>query len=152
PTWPDLPVSCDALNQLFYDLQQRGWWRQDAGDMQVFLMYGLSQRYHYWPAEHPGFRDFVSSVLADERAPDTIGKNEELRKQFSPAPIVKLFRATEGAPPAFDFLHWRSPEMIARSKGWDAYHEVRAANGSIEEAREAWRRAFRAALPGYSTS
>lgn len=139
PTWPDLPVSCAALDQLSYDLQQR-----DAGDMQMLLMFGLSQRYHCWDHRHPGFRDFGRSVLASADASDTIRKNEELKKQFPPAPVVELFRRTEGTFPGLRyFLHWLNPEKAAHNKAWEAFHEVRAAGGSVEKCREAWRRAFR---------
>jgi len=152
PTWPDLPVSQNELDRLFYNLQQRGWGRTDAGDMQVFLMFGRSQCHHDWDLRHPNYGDFVCSVLANADAPDTIRENEALKKQFAPAPIVELFCMSRGSPPAFDFLHWNSPEMIARDRGRKAFHKTREAGGSVEECREAGRQAFRAALPGYSAS
>jgi hypothetical protein len=81
--------------------------------------------------------------MADKRAPDNIRKDDELKKEFPPAPLVELFHATEGTPIGSVFLHWRSPKMIAREKAWDAFHSALASDASIEQAREEGRRAFR---------
>src|SRR5262245_12417163 len=86
PSWPDLPVRAGELRHLQWNLSQ-----EDAR-LHLLLMYALSHAYHHWDPQHPSFRDFARSVMADERTPDTIRKNEELKKEFPAAPLVKLFR------------------------------------------------------------
>jgi len=147
PTWPELPVSEDELRQLQRGLSQRGWWRTEAAPQIIFLMFALSLRYHLWPAEHPGFRDFARSVLADERTKHTIRNNDELKKEFPPAPIVELFRATD-SPSSLDFLHWFSPKRVTgEKKARQAFARARAAGASIEEAQNAFFRILHAELP-----
>jgi hypothetical protein len=92
-----------------------------------------------------GFGDFARSVLADERTKDTIRKNDDLKKEFPPAPLVTLFRVTDGAPPSLDFLYWFSPKRIANEKkAKEAFSRAREAGAPIEEARNALLRAFHA--------
>jgi len=141
PSWPELPVSRTELQDLQYGLSQRYGPREDA-DMQVFLMYALSQRYHHWDAGHPNFCDFVRSVMADKRAPDEIRNNEKLKKEFPPAPLVKLFNATDDPR----LLYWCSPKMIASFKAEEAFRSARASGASREEAQAAGDRAYREIL------
>src|SRR5262249_14900787 len=136
PSWPDLPVRAGELRHLQWNLSQ-----EDAR-LHLLLMYALSHAYHHWDPQHPSFRDFARSVMADERTPDTIRKNEELKKEFPAAPLVKLFRASDDTR----FLHWCSPKIIANFKAEGAFSRARRAGASVEAAREAGRRAYQESL------
>ena len=78
--------------------------------------------------------------LAHKHPPDEFRSDPSLRIEFPPEAVIELFEG--GCPEGVTLLHWRSPEMIARDRASDAFHEKRRNGGSVEEARQEARRIY----------
>jgi hypothetical protein len=96
PTWPPLPLRDDEVGRL-----------PKTPPARTILLHGyaISQKYHRWPLQHPCFRDYARSALADRySSPDRVRFDPTLRQEFPPAPSITLFpwNGREGAM----FLVW----------------------------------------------
>jgi hypothetical protein len=98
--------------------------------------FGLSLRSHDWDfTRHPAFPPWACTVMGGEFTPEFIKSDRGLRAEFLPQPLVKL-----------SGFCWLSPEMIARAKALEAFHEKLHSGASHDEARREGRRVYAASL------
>ena len=98
PGWPELPLrqeDCERLEN------------NDDPQLAVLGLFGSSLRSEHWNVRHPGFRAFVSGLMAYEHTPREIRNDPDLQQQFPPRRLKGL---CDG------WLNWRSPEVLTMDR------------------------------------
>jgi hypothetical protein len=106
PDAPPLPLSNADIEDFKYG---RGAFRG------IIARFALSLRsLHWYFTRHPSFEDFARGVLALEKTPDLILKDESLRLRYPPRPLAGL------SPWAL----WEAPKRHARTM--ESYRRTQA--------------------------
>jgi hypothetical protein len=98
PGWPELPLRQEDCERLEHN---------DDPQLAALGLFGSSLRSEQWDVRHPGFRAFVSGLMAYEHTPREIRNDPDLQQLFPPRRLEGL---CDGK------LNWRSPEVRAMDR------------------------------------
>ena len=96
----------------------------DDPRLNIVGLYAGSQRSKSWRADHPGFAEFVSGLMAHDDTPIEICEDLSLRRQFPPRQLEGL--CSDGL-----HLYWNSPETITMCRDVDRMCAAAVAAGTI---------------------